>query len=152
MHDSWMVNGPGIASNWAADRVGKTLGTFPWLDQEWEQSSNDEPLYFSGGMLYPFLFETCAGLVRIKEAAHLLAKFDDWSYLYDEKQLAANEIPVYAACFDDMFMDSDMARETASKVKGIKVFETNTMSHGALMSRPGDVLRELMRLRDEVRD
>ncbi|EED16389.1 proline iminopeptidase, putative [Talaromyces stipitatus ATCC 10500] len=93
MHDSWMVNGPGIASNWTADRVGKTLGTFPWLAEDWQQSSDNEPLYFSGGMLYPFLFDTYAGLVKIKEAAQLIAKFDDWPYLYDEKQLAKNEFP-----------------------------------------------------------
>jgi pimeloyl-ACP methyl ester carboxylesterase len=152
MHDSWMVNGPGIASNWTADRVGRKLGTFPWLAKDWQQSPDNEPLYFSGGMLYPFLLDTCAGLVKIKETAHLIAKFDDWPYLYDEKQLANNEVPVYAACFDDMFMDSDMARETASKIRGIKVFETNSMSHGALLTKPGDVLRELMRLRDESGD
>jgi hypothetical protein len=154
MHESFMVNGPGIASNWAADRVGKSLEAFKWLHQDWEgpETSKETPLYFSGGMLYPFLFDTCSELMKLKETAQILAEFDQWPCLYDEEQLAKNEVPVYAACFEDMYVDPEIARQTASKIRGIKVFETNVLYHSALTLKSADVFRELLRLRDDVID
>lgn len=39
----------------------------------------------------------------LKETAEILAYIDDWPDLYNSKQLAENEVPVYSATFvDDM--------------------------------------------------
>lgn len=95
----------GVASNWAAERVGKTLKEFQWLNGSPPNASavRDHPLYFSGEMIYPFLFEAFPELEKLRAVADILAEYRDWPDLYDEWQLARNEVPVYSATFiDDM--------------------------------------------------
>jgi hypothetical protein len=95
----------GQASNWAAERVGKTFKEFQWLNG-WPQNASvvrEHPLYFSGEMIYPFLFDNFPELEKLKPVAEILAQYSHWPDLYDEWQLARNEVPVYAATFvDDM--------------------------------------------------
>ncbi|KAI1637386.1 Alpha/Beta hydrolase protein [Biscogniauxia mediterranea] len=152
LHEPCWCFGPGVAGNWAAERVGKTLEEYRWLRADWAgpESLGDEPLYFSGEMIYPFLFDVCPELAQMKETAQILAEFDQWEPLYSIEQLAKNEVPVYAACYDDMYVDPDLARVTASRIRGIKVFETNVLFHNALRSKPEDVFRELLNLRDNT--
>lgn len=95
----------GGASNWAAERVGKTFKEFQWLNNPPQNASEvrEHPLYFSGEMIYPFLFENFPELENLKPVADILAEFSGWPDLYDEWQLARNEVPVYSATFvDDM--------------------------------------------------
>lgn len=157
MHESFAVSGPGMSSNWSADRVGKSLPEFPWLHENWKVPGppplkDTAPLYFSGGMVYPFVFDTCPELTKLKETADILAKHDAWPRLYDEEQLGKNEVPVFAALFEDMYVDRDMGREVAAKIKGLRLYETNTMSHSAFTTRSAHVMRELLQLRDDVTD
>ncbi|KAK8033267.1 hypothetical protein PG991_002665 [Apiospora marii] len=155
LHEPCWIYGSGIAANWAAERVGKTLGRYQWLKEDWpgpQSLEEDEPMYFSGEMVYSFYFDVCDGLKPLKETAQILAEFDKWPPLYDIEQLQNNEVPVYAACYEDMYVDPGTARVTASRIKGIKVFETNVLYHSALRSRPDDVFRELLRLRDDTID
>jgi len=92
-------------------------------------------------------------LIKIKNQANLVAAIDDWPALYDEKQLAKNEVPVYAAVYmDDMFVDYDFSMETARKVKGCKTFITNMMYHDAVRSKMEDVTKNLFSLRDDSID
>ena len=45
------------------------------------------------------------------------AGMDHWSDLYDEEQLARNKVPLYSSsCVDDMYVNFNFARETASKI------------------------------------
>lgn len=54
-------------------------------------------------MVYPFLFDLFPELEKLKDVANILAKYSGWPDLYDEWQLARNEVPLYAATFvDDM--------------------------------------------------
>ncbi|KAI1143451.1 alpha/beta-hydrolase [Hypoxylon sp. FL0543] len=154
LHEPIWCYAPGIASRWAAERVGKTLDQYQWLREDWAgpASLGDKPLYFSGEMIYPSHFETWAELIKLKETAHILAQYDQWPPLYDIQQLAKNEIPVYAASYNDMYVDVDMARETASRIKGIKVFETNVLYHNALRARTEEVIPQLLKLRDDTID
>lgn len=154
LHEPCWTYGPGIASNWAAARVGKALSEYQWLREDWvvSESPDDEPLYFIGEMVPPFLFDTCPELKEMKETAEILAKFDQWSPLYDLEQLARNEVPVYAAIYNDMYVDAGMARVTASRIQGTKVFETNVLFHSALRSRSDTVIKELLKLRDDTID
>ncbi|KAK7951933.1 Proline iminopeptidase [Apiospora aurea] len=155
LHEPCWIYGPGIAANWAAERVGKTLSRYQWLNKDWagpQSLKEDEPMYFSGEMVYSFYFDVCGGLKPLKETAQILAEFDKWPPLYDIDQLQKNEVPVYAACYEDMYVDPGTARVTASKIKGIKVFETNVLYHSALRGRSEDVFRELLRLRDDTID
>ena len=75
------------------------------------------PLYFSGEMIYPFLFDLFPELEKLKTVADILAKYGGWPDLYDEWQLARNEVPLYAATFvDDMYVDFGLAQETVSQI------------------------------------
>lgn len=68
-------------------------------------------------------------------------------------QLRRNDVPVYAASFiDDMYVDFELARETAGLVGAIQVHETNSMHHNAVRAKSGEVLDQLFRLRDDSLD
>ncbi|KAJ0166160.1 Proline iminopeptidase [Colletotrichum tanaceti] len=154
LHEAIYTEKPGVASNWAAYRVGKALEEFSWLENEPAISEcTAAPLYFSGEMIFPLHFETYPELVELREAAEILARYDEWPELYDQEQLRKNTVPVYAAGYiDDMYVDYNFAKETAALVKGTKVYETNQLYHSALRGRTGDVMRELFRLRDDPID
>ncbi|KAI8965955.1 alpha/beta-hydrolase [Daldinia sp. FL1419] len=154
LHEPCWCYGPGVAGRWAAERVGASLEEFQWLRKDWAgpESLGERPLFFSGEMIYPFFFDTCAGLFKLKEVAQILAEFDGWAPLYDIEQLGKNEVPVYAAVYNDMYVDQDMSRVTASRIKGIKVFETSVLYHNALRARPDEVIPQLLRLRDDSID
>lgn len=47
------------------------------------------------------MFEDYESLRPLGETADILAQTSDWPDLYDEEQLARNEVPVYAASFYD---------------------------------------------------
>lgn len=153
LHEPIWCYRPGIASNWAAERVGQSLQPFQWLKTDWagpQSMKEDEPLYFSGEMVYPFFFDNCDELRKLKETAQILSKFDEWPELYDAEQLKKNTVPVYAAIYNDMYVFPDDSKATASKIKGCKTWETSVHFHGALRSHSADVFRELLRLRDDT--
>lgn len=92
-------------------------------------------------------------LNQIKEAADILATTKDWPALYDEAQLAKNEVPVYAATYvEDMYVHFDHATRTASKIQGIKQFITNVMYHNALRSKTDELMQQLFALREDTID
>jgi hypothetical protein len=99
------------------------------------------------------MFDSYTELKQLKEVADILATTSDWPALYDETQLAKNEVPVYAATYiDDMYVHYDLASSTAAKIKGTKQFVTNTMYHDALRSKSSEVMRQLFNLRDDSID
>jgi hypothetical protein len=92
-------------------------------------------------------------LTKLKEQANIVAKMDDWPVLYDEEQLAKNEVPVYAAVYiDDMYVDYGFSMDTAKKLKGCKTFITNMMYHDAVRSRMEEVTKNVFALRDDSID
>jgi hypothetical protein len=90
----------GRASNWAADRVGKSLKEYQWLSGTPQPASavREHPLYFSGEMIFPFLFDTFPELQELSRVADILAQHSEWPQLYNEWQLARNDVPV-CICF-----------------------------------------------------
>lgn len=145
----------GQASNWAAERVGKALKEFQWLHGSPQNPSEvrEHPLYFSGEMIYPFLFDNFPELEKLKPVADILAQYSDWPALYNEWQLARNEVPVYSATYvDDMYVDFGLAQNTAKMVKNLKQYITNAMYHDAVRSKTADIMKELFKLRDDSID
>ncbi|KAJ5081609.1 Proline iminopeptidase [Penicillium alfredii] len=132
-------------SLWSADRLRAANPIF--------QIDESQPeIYFTGEMVYKDMFDSYSELKQVQETAAILANID-WPALYDEAQLAKNEVPVYAATYiDDMYVHFDLASSTAVKIKGTKQFITNTMYHDALRSRSGEVMRQLFNLRDDSID
>lgn len=99
------------------------------------------------------MFESYSELKQVKDVADILATTQDWPALYDEAQLAKNEVPVYAASYvDDMYVHLDLALSTAAKIKGIKQFITNVMYHDAVRSKSDELMRQLFALRDDTID
>lgn len=99
------------------------------------------------------MFNSYTELAQIKETADILASTSDWPALYEEDQLAKNEVPVYAASYvDDMYVHFDLASHTAAKIRGVKQFITNTMYHDALRSRSDELMKQLFALREDSID
>lgn len=51
-----------------------------------------------------------------------------------------------------MYVDYDFSRDTASKIKGCKLFTTNVMYHDAVREKADEVMKQLFALRDDVID
>ena len=120
----------GKPSNWAAERV---LHEEPFAKQfEWrlDYLDHDQPVYFTGEMIYPFMMDDYIELQPLKKVANLLAEYKGWGQLYDEKVLAKNEVPIAGVSyFDDMYVDLKLSEETVSKVQGYKQYITNEFGH-----------------------
>lgn len=104
-------------------------------------------------MIFPFLFDIFPELQKLAKVADLIADYEGWPDLYDEWQLARNEVPLYSATFiDDMYVDYGLAQDTAKLVKNCKQFITNTMYHDAVRSKTEVLLKGLFALRDDSID
>ncbi|KAI9760807.1 MAG: hypothetical protein M4579_001437 [Chaenotheca gracillima] len=142
----------GAASNWSAHRVKKHFPQFESFGENTNYSL-DNPIYFAGEMIYPWMFTDYAELQALQPVAEILAAVDDWPTLYDTEQLAKNEVPVYSATYmEDMYVDFGFARNTASKIRGCKEFITNVLYHNALGSKSDEVMKQLFAMRDDVVD
>ncbi|EAT76859.1 hypothetical protein HBH56_219540 [Parastagonospora nodorum] len=138
----------GEAANWSAERLLEKYPEFSLKNVE-----SDKPVYFTGEMIYPFMFDDYPELKKLKTVGQLLAEEKDWPNLYDVEQLKKNEVPMYAAAYvDDMYVDFDLSMETARTIKGCKPFVTNSMYHNAIGAKTDEVLKELFARRDDVID
>ena len=121
----------GEASNWSAERL---LAHFPQFKEQ-----ADPPL-FTGEMIYPWMFEEYNCLKPLRAAAEKLAEYKDWGSLYDPSKLRNNTVPCAAALyFNDMYVDRDLSKQTASQIKNIKLWITNEFEHDGLR-RNGDTI------------
>jgi hypothetical protein len=137
------------SSRWSAQRL---LPKHFDIREQHKNSADVLPL-FTGEMIYPFMFDDYAELAPTKGVAEILANKSDWPKLYDEAQLAENEVPIYAAVYvDDMYVNFEVVQETVKKVKGVKQYITNMYYHDALRSKTDEVMKNLFALRDDVID
>jgi len=126
----------GKASNWSAQRI---LSEFPTFE-----ISPDHPVYFTGEMIYPWMFEEMGALRPLQEAAEILAHRDDWPPLYDPTVLARNQIPVAAAVYyNDMYVERKLSEQTAELISGIRLWITNEHEHSALRQHGEEVFGRL---------
>ena len=137
----------GEAANWSAERMKDADPDFAVPDDK------SKPILFTAEMIFRDMFKTHSELSPLLEVADILAKDADWPDLYDEAQLAKNEVPMYAATYiEDMYVDYEYAQETAKKIKGCKQYITNTLYHNALSVKTDDVMKHLWALRDDTLD
>ena len=135
------------APNWSAHRL---ISEFPVFDLD---KKDDGPVYFTGEMIYPWMFEDYSELRKVEDVANRVASDSDWPKLYDEERLAHNDVPVYAASYvEDMYVDFDLSIETVKKIKNCKVFTTNVLFHNAVQSKMDEVVKQAFALRDDVID
>ncbi|MCJ1273228.1 hypothetical protein MMC21_001018 [Puttea exsequens] len=138
----------GSAPNWSADRAMKQYPEF--LNTS---TTSPEPILFTGEMIFREMYADYDELRFLTDTADILEASDDWPELYDEAQLARNEVPVYSASYmEDMYVHFDLAKETAGKIKNCKHFVTNVLYHDALSSKSDEVVKQLFALRDDTID
>ncbi len=131
----------GEASRWSAQRLRSEYPQF--------EITAGQPVYFTGEMIYPWMFAEYGRLQPLQAAAELLAHDVDWPQLYDPAVLATNRVPCAAAVYyNDMYVERQFSEETAQMVRGIKLWVTNEVEHNALRA-DGEAL--LGRLLDMVR-
>lgn len=133
----------GVASNWSAHKVRQQNPAFNY--------DKDKPFYFTGEMVFPWMFDQYKNLQPLKPAAELLAAKQDWQLLYDAKQLASNKVPVSCAVYaDDMFVEMDISRETLAQIPNAKAWITNEYEHNGLRADGEKILDTLIAMGDQT--
>jgi pimeloyl-ACP methyl ester carboxylesterase len=135
----------GASSRWAAHRVRETE-----CKDEFDavKALNEgKPIQFTGEMVFPWMFDEFKELRRIKAAAELIANETNWNNLYDVDVLANNTVAVAAASyFEDMFVDFELAQETARSIKGIRQFVTNEYLHDGIKESGAAIFDKLLNM------
>ncbi|GAB1510615.1 alpha/beta fold hydrolase [Actinophytocola sp. KF-1] len=135
LHEATYAQGPG-ATGWAAQRV---RAEFPEFD--------GDPVYFTGEMIYPWMFSDDPLLAELRPVADELADRPQWSRLYDVDRLRANEVPAVAAVYDtDMYVNRDLSLRTAALIGGLRVWHTPDHQHDGLRVSNGEVMSRLLEM------
>ncbi len=135
--------GQGAATRWAAERVRSEFPEFSAADA----LAGDDPVLFTGEMIYPWMFETHPALRPLAGAAEVLAQRESWPQLYDSERLSVNDVPCAAAVyFDDMYVPRELSVPTARAIRGLRPWITNEYEHDGLRVSDGAVLDRLIGL------
>jgi len=139
-------------SVWSADRLLQCEPGLQCFNYEAvAKEPDDKPAYFTGEMIYRWMFTDYAELRKLKDIAEDIAQIGDWPRLYDLDKLKESKVPVNSAIYvDDMFVDFELARKTAKAIGNHRTFITNTMMHDAVRARCNEVMGELFRLSKRV--
>ncbi len=128
-----------FASNWSAHRVRQVRDEFNY--------AKGKAFYFTGEMVFPWMFDQYTSLQPLKQAAELLAEKSDWSELYSADVLAKNTVPVSCAVYaDDMFVEMDISRETLALMPNAKAWITNEYEHNGLRADGERILDKLIEM------
>jgi pimeloyl-ACP methyl ester carboxylesterase len=131
----------GQATRWAAHRV---RAEFPEFDAAAALDGN-EPVFFTGEMIYPWMVDTDPVLRPLRAAAELLAEYDTWPDLYDPDRLAINSVPAAAAVYyNDMYVPRALSMPTAEAIRGLRPWVTSEYEHDGLRLSNGAVLDRLI--------
>jgi pimeloyl-ACP methyl ester carboxylesterase len=133
----------GAATRWAAQRIREEFAEFgPQAALE-----GDQPLLFTGEMIYPWMFGVDPVLRPLRAAADVLAARADWPPLYDPARLAANDVPVAAAVyFSDMYVPRELSLPATTPIRGLHAWVTSEYEHDGLRVSDGAVLSRLIAL------
>ncbi|PQJ63586.1 alpha/beta hydrolase [Vibrio chagasii] len=127
----------GTASNWSAHRVREQYPHFNY------QSGGE--FWFTGEMVYPWMFDQLETLKPLREAANILAEKSDWGTLYNAEQLGKNIVPMACAVYaDDMYVELDYSRETLANIPNSKAWITNEYEHNGLRADGERIVDKLM--------
>ncbi|MCZ8502919.1 alpha/beta fold hydrolase [Vibrio lentus] len=127
----------GAASNWSAHRVREQYPHFNY------QSGSE--FWFTGEMVYPWMFDQLETLKPLREAANMLAEKSDWGTLYNAEQLSKNVVPMACAVYaDDMYVELDYSRETLANIPNSKAWITNEYEHNGLRVDGERIVDKLM--------
>ncbi|ORY02823.1 alpha/beta-hydrolase [Basidiobolus meristosporus CBS 931.73] len=146
LHESIYCQGE--SHRWAAERVRAEYNQF---ESNWDayHNNSEKPVYFTGEMVYSWMFDDYAELRPLKEAAEITANYESWGPLYDENQLRQNTVPVAAVSYyNDMFVDVVLSEQTANTIKGMQQWITNKYHHNGLREDGYEIFNFLYRLKN----
>lgn len=124
------------STGWAAQRVHKDFPEF---------SPDAESPLLLGEMILRDHVQLDPVLKPLADTADEVAAIDDWAPLYDLDQLARNTVPAAAAVYtDDVFVPRELSLETAERVAGLSVYETDQFHHDGIHDDGPAILRELL--------
>jgi pimeloyl-ACP methyl ester carboxylesterase len=133
----------GAPTRWSAQRIRAEFGGFDPA----RAIDGDEPLLFTGEMVYPWAFAADPVLRPLAECAELLAWREPWPALYDPSRLAGCQVPAAAAVyFDDMYVPRELSVPTADRIRGLRRWVTSEYEHDGLRVSNGAVLDRLIAL------
>jgi pimeloyl-ACP methyl ester carboxylesterase len=133
----------GFASNWSAHRVRQAQQVFDYQP--------GQAFYFTGEMVFPWMFDQYTNLKPLKQAAEILAQKADWDNLYDAEQLKRNSVPVSCAVYaEDMFVELDFSRETLALMPNAKAWITNEYEHNGLRADGERILDRLIAMGEQI--
>jgi pimeloyl-ACP methyl ester carboxylesterase len=138
----------GTATRWAAQRI---RAEFPEFDAA-AALDGDDPLLFTGEMIYPWMLANDPVLAPLATAAELLAQRDGWPDLYDPARLRASRVPAAAAVYvNDMYVPLEFSQQTALAIGALTPWVTSEYEHDGLLVSNGAVLDRLIAMaRGEV--
>ncbi|KAL1746303.1 Alpha/Beta hydrolase protein [Schizophyllum fasciatum] len=140
----------GKPAQWAASRVLKNRPEFLWTEAK---DKEDEPVYFTGEMIFPELLDDFVNLRPLKGAAQLLAEKADWPALYDRERLSKNKVKVTSATFfTDMYVPFELVQDVVAAVPNIEQWITNQHFHSAVRHDPKGVFDMLFKLSKRERE
>lgn len=119
------------SSRWAAERVlnEEFKDTFEW---RLDLLKDDQPIYFTGETVYPFMLEDYAELRPLANVANKLAEHS-WGNLYDVhtlNNLDSSKMQLSGVSyFDDMYVDRELSEKTAMEINGFQQWITNEYAH-----------------------
>jgi pimeloyl-ACP methyl ester carboxylesterase len=98
-----------------------------------EFSEGARPLMLFAEAMFPWMFEEDPSLTPFAPAMDVLMADTEFGHLYDQDQLARNEVPLQAAVyFDDAYVDSGLQLDTLSRVGASHAWVTNEFEHDGL--------------------
>lgn len=140
MHE--MIYCQGAASRWSAHRIRDETGD---IFNAVKAAKEGRPVFFTGEMVFPWMFDEIGVLRPFKEAAHMLAEKKDWPPLYDTQRLRQNQVPVAAAVYyEDMYVNVHISQDTAAQIAGIRLWITNEFRHSGIRDSGSRVFDYLM--------
>ncbi|MCL4108133.1 UNVERIFIED_CONTAM: hypothetical protein GTU68_055833 [Idotea baltica] len=133
----------GSATEWACQAVQK---------ESFSHYDNFEDFRFYGEMIFPWMFDEISELNGMKEAADILASYDEWPAVYDKAVLGQNKVPTACAVYaNDMFVNVKFSRETVDFIPNVKAFYTSEFEHCGIRAGGEDLFSRLIDLaRGEV--
>lgn len=142
-------------SNWAADRTRYLPGNEDFVFSE-NKISTEEPVFFTGEMVFKSMYEDYLELVPLKDLAYALHDNSLWSALYNTDVLLTitwEKVPVVAATYYyDQYVDFDTTMTVKKNVfqdnGNLKQYITSEFFHNGLRADPEKVLGSLHKLLD----
>jgi pimeloyl-ACP methyl ester carboxylesterase len=119
IHEACYANGG--ATRWAAQRALDADPTRAAAFDPVAAAREGRPVPLTGEMVFPFMFDDIASLRPLRTVADALAEHEWPATLYNVDMLRQNSVPAAAtAYFEDLYVDCNLALETAAVIKGLR--------------------------------